>query len=595
MTTPPGQPPKGPRRYELQNVEPGDFETLTFLLAHAESGGVVPVRNKDEGLDARLPDPLGRLTLRGWQAKRYPPTKIHWKQCENSLNDAVAFWRPLRVTFVFTHELSADDQTKFQTKLAKAHPYLRLDWWGDTEVQRLLRDTEEGRRAAAWLFEGAPTIEDLMAALVSKEPVRTPAEIAGRQLALQKRLNADPHFYYTTVGRPSGARETEPAPGTVASVILVLGDEEVRYDLQERYPGAMDDLGGSPLLVVSDDERGEEAKQTIDAALHATGPTRIDRGAGVLWPAVPVGLRGLVPEVAWGSIELGAASDEKSEQEPRPPFAFLAKAGDASLGMVFVPADEPSPGYEGTLIAATGGLELLLSARPKPGGPFAPGNMETRLDWRHTLGLGPALDQLLSCQLLLAVMHGDPLVLAHARKRDSEMVAVAPAQFEEAEIADLARHEQFLMLVCELQAWLGRPLEPRARPTPEDAAELGRALGLVRQPQRRGFWREIHITLGAQPPETFEVAILEPVYVSLFGSRLYLGTDHIALSAARVTELDRDDARLVPAGNEDGKLLATLVHPDLAPPEAAEPRAVAGFGRVLVREVAAENEADPGS
>jgi hypothetical protein len=592
MTTPPHQPPKGPRRYDLQSVPPNDFETLAFLLAHAENGDVVVVRNKDEGLDARLPDPLGRLTLRGWQAKRYPPTKIHWKQCEESLKDAVAFWRPLQVTFVFTHDLSANDQTNFRTKLAEAHPYLRLNWWGDTEVQRLLRDTEEGRRAAAWLFEGTPTIEDLMASLMSKEPVRTPAEVAERQLALQERLDTDPHFYYTTVGRPLGARETDPAPDTVASVILVIGGQEVRYDLQERYPGAMEDLGGSPLLVVSNDERGEQARQAIDVALHAAGPTRIEHGAGVRWPAVPVALRGLVPEAAWGAIEIGTASEEAPEQEQQAPLAFLARAGDASLGMAFVRADETSPDYEATLIAATGGLELLLSVRRKPGGPFEPGNMDTRLDWRHTLGLGPALEQLLSCRLLLAVMRGDPLVLASAQERDAEIVAVAPDQFDEQEIAGLARHEQFLRLVCELQAWLGRPLEPTTRPTPEDAAELGRALGLIRQPERQGKWREIHITLGQQPPDTFEVAILEPVYVTLFGSRIYLGIDLIALSAARVAERDGDNARLVPVGH-DGDLLATLQHPNDAPPEAAQPRAAAGYGRVLVRELSPDQDADP--
>ncbi len=583
--------PKGPQVYDLQKVEPGDFETLAFLLAHAENGDVVVVRNKDEGLDARLRDPLGRLTLRGWQAKRYAPMKIHWKQCEESLESAVAFWRPLRVTFVFTHDLSASDQVSFQKKLAEAHSEIRVDWWGGTEVQRLLRDTEEGRRAAAWLFEGGPTIEDLMASLVSSEPVRTAAEIAERQLGLQERLDTDPHFYYTTVGRALGAPETDPAPGTVASVVLAIDGQEVRYDLQERYPGALEDLGGSPLLVVSDDERGEQARKAIDAALHATGPTRIERGAGVRWPAVPVGLRGLVPEAAWGAMEIGPASKGVLEHKPRAPLAFLARAGDASLGMAFVPADEPSPGYEVTLVAATGGLELLLFARAKPGKPFVPGNMDTRLDWRHTLGLGPALDQLLSCRLLLAVMDGDSLVLSSAEQPEAEMVGVAPDHFSEQEIAGLRRHEQFLRLVCELQAWLGRPLEPPARPTPEDAAELGRALSLIREPERRGTWREIRITLGQQPPDTFDVAVLEAVYVSLFGHRIYLGVDQIVLSAARVGERDGDDAQLVPVG-EDGELVARLFHPDDASPEAARPRAAAGFGRVLVRPLSTEPDPD---
>jgi hypothetical protein len=418
--------PKGPKRYDLQAVEPNDFETLTYLLAHAENRNVVPVRPKDAGLDARLPDPLGRLTLRGWQAKRFPPTKIHWKQCEESLEDAVAWWRPTRVTFVFTHDLSAADQTKFRTRLAEAHPYLRVDWWGDTEVQRLLRDTDEGRNAARWLFESAETIDDLLAALVSKEPVRTPAEIAKRQAELLDRLNSgDPHFYYTTVARPAGSRETPPAPGTFVSVVLVVGGAEVRYDLQEKYPGALDDLGGAPLLVVSDDEKGEEARTAIEAALQATGPTRVASSVGVHWPAVPVGLRGLMPEEAWGEIEIASTPTDHRLKHEEPAFTFMARAGDASLGMEFVLSDETEAGYEQTLIAATGGLELLMSVRGKAGKQRRPGNMETRLDWRHTLGVGHALDQLLSCRLLLAVLGGASLALTHGND-DGEMVASGP-------------------------------------------------------------------------------------------------------------------------------------------------------------------------
>jgi hypothetical protein len=43
----------------------------------------------------------------------------------------------------------------------------------------------------------------------------------------------------------------------------------------------------------------------------------------------------------------------------------------------------------------------------------------------------------------------------------------------------------------------------------------------------------------------------------------------------------------------DGDLLATLQHPNDAPPEAAQPRAAAGYGRVLVRESPPDKDADP--
>src|SRR4051812_21528085 len=82
-----------------------------------------------------------------------------------------------------------------------------------------------------------------------------------------------------------------------------------------------------------------------------------------------------------------------------------------------------------------------------------------------------------------------------------------------------------------------------------------------------------------------EVAILEPVYATLFGSRVYLGIDLIVLMVARIADGDGDEVRLIPA-DEDAAVVVTLQHPDLAPPEAARPRDIAGHARVLVRPVA---------
>lgn len=134
-----GRPAKGPGTFDLSTVTPEDFETLAYLLAHAENGNVVIVRNKDRGLDARLPDRSGG-TLRGWQAKRFT-SELHVKQCQSSLDNAFAFWRPLRVTFVFAQDLSAAEQTAFQNEVVVHHAEVRVDFWSETEVQRRLRDS----------------------------------------------------------------------------------------------------------------------------------------------------------------------------------------------------------------------------------------------------------------------------------------------------------------------------------------------------------------------------------------------------------------------------------------------------------------------
>jgi hypothetical protein len=279
----------------------------------------------------------------------------------------------------------------------------------------------------------------------------------------------------------------------------------------------------------------------------------------------------------WGPVDLipQRAVDTIEDSGVLP---VLARAGDTSLGMAFAIADEALSGFDRTLVAATGGLELLYSIRG-----HKPGAMEHKLDWRHTLGIGPALDQLLSCRLMLAVLKGAPLHLSPPEDREALMISsAAEHDFSDDDIADLKVHESFLALVCELQAWLGRPLEPPARPDEDDAAELGRALALIRQPQRGGSWSEVNVVIAQDPPmDAFQVAVLEPVYATLFRSRIYLGIDLISLRAARIAERDGQSARLVPAGNDD--VLVTLQHPDAAPAEAARPVDVEGFGRVLVR------------
>src|SRR5690349_19281612 len=99
---------RGAQEYPLHDLTDGEFEALVYLLARNEDEAVVPVRNKDRGLDVRLPD-QHQKTRRGWQAKRFEKGRINWAQCRESVSAAVAFWRPPRITFVFAHELSAGE------------------------------------------------------------------------------------------------------------------------------------------------------------------------------------------------------------------------------------------------------------------------------------------------------------------------------------------------------------------------------------------------------------------------------------------------------------------------------------------------------
>jgi hypothetical protein len=203
---------------------------------------VVHVRRKDHGLDARLPDALG-ATLRGWQSKRFLD-RIYWDQCQESVARALAFWRPLRITFVFAKVLSAKEQDEFRTQLIERFARIRLDWWDASELQPRMRDTLGGQRAAEWLF-GNPEAdkEAFRKALAVGGELSDGAQAAARVAEVQKFMGKDPHFRYTTVSREKEAPDLPLAHKTIASFRADFGGIQVRFDATERYPGSAIDAG----------------------------------------------------------------------------------------------------------------------------------------------------------------------------------------------------------------------------------------------------------------------------------------------------------------------------------------------------------------
>jgi hypothetical protein len=149
----------------------------------------------------------------------------------------------------------------------------------------------------------------------------------------------------------------------------------------------------------------------------------------------------------------------------------------------------------------------------------------------------------------------------------------------------LEEHIQFLEFVAEVEAWLGAPLDPPARPSEGDVGELGRLLGLIRQPQHHGTWDQVRVTThpGIQVPEGIvEAAVLRPTYAQLFGQKIYAGIEIILLHRARAERQPGTEVLLLPADPERA-VTTTLQHPSLAPAEAAQTNMGEGEHRVLFR------------
>ena len=557
--------PRGPTDYSLGGLEPGRFESLVFLLARATDPGVVPVRARDHGLDARLPDARGR-TLRGWQAKRYTG-QINWEECRTSVRRALAFWRPPRITFCFPRDLSAAEQESFRTELIERFPEVRLDFWPGSELQRLIRDTAEGQRASAWLFENPSADREAMLRVIAVggelEDTRQAAE---RQAVIQQFMDRDPHVDYTMVSRSPGGPETPPADPTFLSVTLVVNGQEVRIDAAARYGGALEDLGAVPQLAFSDDDAGREALETIRRLDREGGRATIASGLGAIMATVPVGLRGLMPEEGlWGAIEVIA-----EEQRTVPVRAFrqpvVVRCDGHELGMVLSEA-EPANGWDGTLHGAAGGVELFFSLRgPKD-------NVESRLDWRYTRGEGTGLEQLLGARLMLAAIRGKlEIVQSHDDHQLITGTLDAP-DGAEAWSDELIDRERFLGYVAELEAWLARPLHPPANPSASDAEVLSVVIPLIRHPEAPITWQRVELAPGANRPDgtgPFQFVLLQPLHATLFGEEVYLGIEMLYLPEGFVETSEQGAVAITPPG-ESGEGTSRLHHPDEAPPEAAVP------------------------
>jgi hypothetical protein len=568
---------RGAQRYPLENLAPQQFEDLVFLLARIDHADVVPVRNKDRGLDARLPDRRQR-TLRGWQAKRYEKGKINWAECRKSVTDAVAFWRPPQITFVFAHELSAKEQEAFRTELVERLDLpVRLNFMPEAEVQRRLRDTPEGRQAAAWLFEGSETEgEAIRRALAMGGELRDGSHAAERLAEIQRYLDRDPHLDYTTVTAKTGAPATPAADDTAISVIRQEGEQEVRFDAREKFPGALAQLGLAGTFVFTDDEAGRKAREALEKAQRTGRDVSIGSGIGIKMANVPVGLRGLMPdEPVFGEVSLISTGSPSPRNDLS--IVGILVAGSHELGMSIAPLEPPATGWDVTLAGAAGGLEIFHSMRQGPAGA-----LEHKLDWRHTFGEGSAIEQLLACRVLRSALEGESVRLLSPHDRE-QIWLLSPLEGDfEGDIKDLESREQLLEVATELELWTGNPVEVPARASDEEIRELFEVVGRIRSPEVDGEWEKVDLVPESDlPDEPFQVRVLEAREATIFAANLFIGVEVIDLPLAEGAPKG-DEVRLRPVQGHE-KMTARLYPPSVYPADVARPPGRATGGRVLVR------------
>jgi hypothetical protein len=560
----------GARQFDLATLTPDQFQELTFLLAHAVEGDVVPVRAKDQGLDARLPGALGRRTLRGWQAKRYTG-EINWAECEYSVKRAIAFWRPTRITFCFPKSLSANEQKNFETRLVERFTGVRLDWWDEAELQRLMRDTEEGQRAGEYLF--ANPLADRETALrigATGGELSTTSQAVDRLGVINRYLQTDPHFRYAIGLREPGTPQSGPPRGTFLSVDLAGDDAVVRIDAAERHPDALAAYGPAGAFVFDDDDAGQRALAEVDRLTREGGRAVISSGMGIRMERVPQHLAEFIPEgVHTGTFELIAG-----EQALSPPAELhqtvLVAAGDAEAAVELVTVDAPDD-WGGALGGGLGGLEVfVLVRRQSEDGP-----VESRLDWRYRAGEGSTVEQVLACDLMRAGLSGEPVELRDPESGRALMRGVMEEPSGDDDADRLAGRREALALLAELEAWTGATFEPPAEWTAEDVATVIAAVARIRQPEQDGTWerQQVKVRPEAVPDDldtAYQFAFLVPLSIRLFGRVVPLGTELVHLPEGKI-ELTDDSgvaADIVPV-TRPGTATVRLFPPDDHPAAAS--------------------------
>jgi hypothetical protein len=333
------------------------------------------------------------------------------------------------------------------------------------------------------------------------------------------------------------------------SVETEIGDERIRFDAAERYPGAANDAGVAGRLVFSDDKAGRDAKDAVERVMREGGSAQIAEGVSALLDEIPVGLRGLVPETALpGKVEITAVDPKPV---PMPGLPVLVQAGSAELGLV-LGGVEPLPEWDMTAAGSAGGLEVFMSYR----GDEDP--REANMSWRWQLGEGSAMEQLLAAQIMLAAHRGEEIVLINPFDGNVLVRALMdkPAEAQE-RIEGIEAVCQVLGLVSEVEAWIEAPLDPPADPTEDDASVLRELLPRIRKPDERGGLESIDLVL-TQPTlelaDVFQLSICSAFRATLFGTERYFGMDWIYVPRARLRESSGeeqagDKVTVVPEGD----------------------------------------------
>ena len=266
---------------QIKALDPQQFERLVFDLALAENPGAIRLSPPDEGADTLVLGSEGRRA-RVWQAKRYTRS-IVFKQCEHSLQDAIAGHDPESVTFVFAKDLTAGELRAFKAKLRApaAEAGVAVEDWGVSAVRARLQSNPRIR--IRYLGYDERTLLDIYAGR------RVGADPIGQALGLEEAFGAeDPAFEFEVELTRRALPEPQLSDDEHGTVMLLRGEKRLRVVARARDARA----GPVALWSFAEGKAGQAARRrAMLATARGDVEVAVDEGLAVGLEHAPKRLR----------------------------------------------------------------------------------------------------------------------------------------------------------------------------------------------------------------------------------------------------------------------------------------------------------------